>query len=180
VTYHSPRGEICGFADIEAFADADADPAAPTAPPPLAAVDSSSLVLEWVPRPGRVGPKDGPGSCVPGPDTLCLLDRRLRIEVRWRIPHDGTEGVGHAIAAGDNSGYFWYFDTQNTELVVKALDGGALNGNLWIFYGALTDLEYWITVTDTFTGGQRVYYNPPGRICGRADIQAFAAAIPMP
>ena len=180
VTYHSPRGEICGFADIEAFADADADPAAPTAPPPVAAVDPSALVLEAVPRPGRVGPKDGPGSCVPGPDTLCLLDRRLRIEVRWRIPHDGTEGVGHAIAAGDNSGYFWYFDTQNTELVVKALDGGALNGNLWIFYGALTDLEYWITVTDTFTGGQRVYYNPPGRICGRADIQAFAAAIPVP
>ena len=45
---------------------------------------------------------------------------------------------------------------ENTELVVKALDGGGFNGHLWVFYGALTDLEYWITVTDTLTG------EPPG------------------
>ena len=125
--------------------------------------------------------KDASGSCVSGPDNLCLLDRRLRVEVRWRNPHDGgSEGVGHAIFAGDNSGYFWFFDAQNTELVVKALDGGALNDHLWVFYGALTDLEYWITVTDTFTDARRVYYNPPGKICGQADIEAFLSAAPRP
>ncbi len=53
------------------------------------------------------------------------------------------------------------------------LDGRGVNGRFWVFYGALSDVEYTITVTDTETGESRSYYNPPGEICGGADVEAF-------
>ena len=190
--YHNPPGELCGLGDILAFpgepapAGATAGAAAPRAQeriaellkaaamPPVAALDVSEVLAgSSPPRPLKTG------SCQTGPENLCLLGDRLKVEVRWRNPHDGgTEGVGRAVADTDSTGLFWFFNLENTELVVKALDGSGLNDHLWIFYGALTDLEYWITVTDTVTGESRVYYNPPGEICGRADIEAFVIETP--
>ena len=49
----------------------------------------------------------------------------------------------------------------------------AINGRFWFFYGALSDVDYQITVTDTVTGDSRTYHNPPGEICGAADTDAF-------
>jgi len=56
---------------------------------------------------------------------------------------------------------------------VKVLDGTALNGHSWLFYGALSDVEYTLTVTDSLGGTQKTYHNPPGQLCGRADVTAF-------
>ena len=177
-TYHNPPGEICGRADTAAFREQP--------DPPIAGVraarpwDVSDLGLRPapdIPEP----PALKSSTCQTGPETLCLLDGRLSVEVQWQNPHGGRpEGPGRAIADSDNTGMFWFFNIENTELVVKALDGSAINGHLWLFYGALTDLEYWITVTDTVTGEARVYYNPPGEVCGRADILAFDADPPNP
>jgi hypothetical protein len=55
----------------------------------------------------------------------------------------------------------------------QVLDGTALNGHSWLFYGALSDVEYTLTVTDSLTGAQKIYHNPPGQLCGRADVTAF-------
>ncbi len=179
--YHNPPTEICGMADTAAFpGEPEQVPAATAAARVRAALradalpDVSALALTPI---ADAAPSAHPqGACVPGPETLCLLDRRLSVEVRWRNHHDdGTEGAGRAVVDTDNSGFFWFFNLENTELVVKALDGGGLNGHLWIFSGALTDLESWITVTDTATGAQRVYHNPPGEVCGQADLEAFPA-----
>jgi len=57
--------------------------------------------------------------------------------------------------------------------VVKVLDGRPVNGRFWVFYGALSDVEYQITVTDTRNDVSRVYHNDPGNICGQADTGAF-------
>lgn len=77
------------------------------------------------------------------------------------------------IPGSDNSGYFWFFDAANVELVVKALDGTTVDGHRWFFYGGLSDVEYEIRVTDTATGTRRVDRNPFGEICGGADTAAF-------
>ena len=53
------------------------------------------------------------------------------------------------------------------------LDGRPVNGRFWVFYGALTDVEYTITVTDTATADVATYHNLPGEICGDADTTAF-------
>ena len=59
------------------------------------------------------------------------------------------------------------------ELVVKVLDGTAVNGHHWVFYGALSDVRYTITVTDTQTGATQVYENPLGTLASVADTAAF-------
>jgi len=36
--------------------------------------------------------------------------------------------------------------------VVKALDGRAINGKYWLFYGAVTDVGYTLSVEDLVDG----------------------------
>lgn len=125
-------------------------------------------------------PLGGPGSaaCQPAATRLCLASGRFAVEVHWRDQYNGGEGSGQAVplAASDRSGVFWFFDPGNVELIVKVLDGGPVNGHHWVFYGALTTVEYWLDVTDTVTGSTRRYYNPPGEQCGRGDTAAFPSA----
>lgn len=68
---------------------------------------------------------------------------------------------------------FWFFAPGNLELAVKVLDGRPLNGSFWVLYGALSDVEYWVTVTDRASGESRIYHNAPGTFCGQADVLAF-------
>lgn len=42
------------------------------------------------------------------------------------------------------------------------LNGCTLNGHLWVYGAATTDLGYAIRVTDTVTGAEREYRNKPG------------------
>jgi hypothetical protein len=72
-----------------------------------------------------------------------------------------------------DTGYFWFFSSSNVELVVKVLDGRAVNGHFWVFYGALSDVEYTITVADTQTGRYRTYTNANGNLASVADTTAF-------
>ncbi len=104
---------------------------------------------------------------------LGLLGGRFAVTARWRNPQDNSTGVGHAVPFTDASGLFWFFDPSNVELVVKALDGGPVNGKYWLFYGALSNVEYWLTVTDRSTGAVKQYHNPAGTLCGKADTGAF-------
>jgi hypothetical protein len=81
--------------------------------------------------------------------------------------------VASAVALTDDTGYFWFFDASNVELVVKTLDGTDVNGHYWVFSGALSNLYYRITVTDLVTGAVQTYENPFGRLEGLADTKAF-------
>ncbi|HEX4966486.1 MAG TPA: VCBS repeat-containing protein, partial [Thermoanaerobaculia bacterium] len=113
--------------------------------------------------------------CDPG-QGLCLLGGRFEVRVAWKNQHDGgSQGVGHPVPRSDTSGTFWFFDGINVELILKMLDGRSINNDFWLFYGALSDVEYDIVVFDTQTGATRVYHNPPGDICGRADTQVFTS-----
>ncbi len=57
--------------------------------------------------------------------------------------------------------------------MVKVLDGRAVNNHFWVFYGALSDVQYTITVTDTQTGAVKVYSNTQGHLASVADVAAF-------
>lgn len=114
------------------------------------------------------------GTCSQDEDTLCLLDDRIEVGVRFRNQHDGgSEGVGRTQRLTPQTGTFWFFTPDNHEIMIKALDGTEINDSLWIFFGSLSDVEYWIDVRDTITGQERTYYNPPGRVYGVADTAAF-------
>lgn len=122
----------------------------------------------------------GPGpACVPGPARLCLQDNRFQVEVAWR-DFQGGHGTGSVVPVSPNtaadSGLFWFFDPANWEMLVKVIDGCALNGRFWVFSAATTSVQYTLTVTDTATGQTVRYENPLGRSSPAiTDTQAFAS-----
>ena len=104
--------------------------------------------------------------------SLCLNTGRFGVSVAWATT-DGRTGNGNAVVLTDDTGYFWFFDSANVELVVKVLDGRSINGHFWVFYGALSDVQYTITITDGTTGLQRTYSNPQSNLASVADTSAF-------
>jgi hypothetical protein len=111
-------------------------------------------------------------SCAPDPGQLCL-NGRFRVAVQFVDPRSNLPGAGRAVPLTSDTGAFWFFDASNTEVMIKILDGRALNGHFWVFAGALSDVEYTITVTDTQTGKSRVYHNAPHQLASRSDTTAF-------
>jgi hypothetical protein len=148
--YVNPQGQLASVADTSAFAGAGNAPAGPpvSAPPVPAA-----------------------GPCATGPGDLCL-GGRFRVRVSWRT-RSGDSGTGTAVPLTGDTGHFWFFSPTNVELVVKVLDGRSLNNKFWVFYGALSDVEYTITVTDTQTGRSKTYHNPQGTMASVADTSAL-------
>ena len=93
--------------------------------------------------------------------------------VQGRIGEDLDRSRDQAVAITGDTGYFWFFNGDNVELVLKVLDGRSINGHYWVFYGALSSVQYTITVTDTETQTSKVYTNPQGTLASVADTEAF-------
>ena len=111
-------------------------------------------------------------TCTATATRLCLNSGRFRTEVSWKDPQNNT-GQGQANPLTPDTGYFWFFNSANVELVVKVLDARAVNGNFWVFFGSLSNVEYTLTVTDTMTGHVRTYVNPQGNFGSVGDTGAF-------
>jgi predicted outer membrane repeat protein len=148
-TYVNPRGHMASAADTSAFLGTGNAPAVPPVVPP---------------------PPPPTGSCAAGPGALCLGDR-FRVGVSWRT--STGSGTGTAVPLTGDTGSFWFFSSSNVELVVKILDGRSINNNFWVFYGALSDVEYTLQVTDTRTGRTKTYFNPQGTMASVADTVAL-------
>jgi len=107
------------------------------------------------------------------PSALCLNQDRFRVRVTWRVDSQGTSGVANPVPLAEDTGAVWFFTPNNLELMIKVVDGRVVNGHFWVFYGALSDVAYEITVTDTTTGQVRTYVNAQGTVASRADTSAF-------
>ena len=102
------------------------------------------------------------GTCESSAERRCLQDSRYAVAVEWRKP-DGESGSGSVVHAGTNdSGLFTFFSRENWEILIKVLDGCAVNGHVWVYGASTTDLGYSIRVTDTVTGVVKEYGNEPG------------------
>jgi len=111
--------------------------------------------------------------CADSGTSLCLWSGRFEVSVSWSASHIGQSGRGFSMPLTTDSGAFWFFQPSNIELVIKVLDGRTVNGRFWVFCGALSDVGYTITITDTETGAQKTYTNPEGTLASRADTEAF-------
>ncbi|HXO20840.1 MAG TPA: hypothetical protein VOA87_13060 [Thermoanaerobaculia bacterium] len=100
----------------------------------------------------------GPSPCMPDDATLCLNQNRFKVSVQWATPQ-GTSGNGHAVALSGDTGYFWFFDSGNVEVVTKVLNACGFNDRFWFFAGGLTNVRTTINVTDTVTAASRQYFN---------------------
>ncbi|MCY3928067.1 MAG: PKD domain-containing protein [Acidobacteria bacterium] len=118
---------------------------------------------------------DPAGTCEPNGKTLCLQDSRYAVSVDW-WSGDGGRGKGTVVHAGTNEvGLFRFFDTDNWEILIKVLDGCAVNGHVWVFGASTTDVGYTIRVTDTVPGHAKEYRNEPGApAAAMTDTKAFS------
>lgn len=134
-----------------------------TPPPPLgSAHDGVGLTItELVPA---------AGACVPSDTVLCVddvpTDRRFQVTATFQTVQDGgAAGTAQAIPlapVGPNrGGLFWFFSDQNPEILVKILNGCAINDHYWAFVSATTNVGYSLTVSDTTLANRtRTYTNP--------------------
>jgi hypothetical protein len=104
---------------------------------------------------------------------LCLAGRRFEVEATWR-DFSGAHGVGQGVPLGDSSGYFWFFAPDNVEVLLKVLDGRPVNGRFWVFYGALSSVEYELRLRHVQDSAARTYRNESGVLASVGDVEAFA------
>ncbi|HVR10694.1 MAG TPA: PKD domain-containing protein [Thermoanaerobaculia bacterium] len=102
-----------------------------------------------------------PPPCAASATRLCLDSNRYAVDVTWTAAQGGGTGAGNAVPLTDDTGYFWFFNSSNVEMVIKVLNGCGLNSKFWVFAGGLTNVQVDITVTDTVTGAVKTYHNPP-------------------
>jgi ELWxxDGT repeat protein len=157
--YINPSGQLASVADTKAFGPLGATTeASVSSPSPSVQVDRRAAKATAV--------------CAPSSTRLCLNGDRFAVEISWK-DFEGKTGVGKAVGMTGDTGYFWFFNESNVEVVLKVLDGRPVNGHHWVFYGALSSVEYTVTVTDTQTGKVNTYRNPSGRLASVADTGAF-------
>ncbi len=127
---------------------------------------------------GHFGALDLPiaPNCGVSTSTSLCLDDRFQISAVSRTGAPGTaESQAHVAVSSLGSGIFWFFSSDNWEVMVKALDGCALNSNYWIFSAATTNVFYRMTVYDIHAGAQKIYFNYPGPPAPAVtDVTAFA------
>ncbi len=178
-TYTNPSGTLASVADTSAF-DGGSSPAPEDVP--VASAADIAWALEAQARAGfapgaplvsKVAAAPAPAACAADATTLCLNGGRFQLRVNWAVPSQNRSGTGMAVPITSDTGYFWFFSEANVELVIKALDARAVNGHYWVFYGALSSVQYTITVTDTQTGTVKTYANPSGTLASVADTSAF-------
>ncbi len=121
----------------------------------------------------------GTANCVAGASTMCLNQGRFKVEVSWETALP-TTGVGQVVPfATQDSGLFYFFEASNWEMLVKVLDGCAINSRFWVYAAATTDVGYQLVVTDTVTDEQKFYDNPVGRASPAiTDTNAFSTCTP--
>ena len=136
----------------------------PSGPTPTPSCSGVSLgCITPTPPDGTPTPTTPPGSgnCVETATSLCLSQNRFRVEADF---HTGVlPGVGQAVEITPDTGYFWFFNQGNVEVVVKVLDScGTSFDTFWVFASGLTDVFTTIKVTDTETDAVKLYQNPLG------------------
>ena len=107
--------------------------------------------------PGKVGRAEDRG-CLENSSTSCLQHGRFQIRAS-AIKHSRARVQAKVRDAlvGDAASLFYFFTFDNPELMVKVVDGCALNGRYWVFGSAATDLNYSVTVKDLAAGREETY-----------------------
>lgn len=114
--------------------------------------------------------------CAPSPTSTCLTNDRFKVRTKWRTQF-GTRNAANVVPFGsDDSGLFYFFNSNNWEMLLKVLNACDLNPpRFWVFAAATTNVEYTITVTDTEEQRVKTYFNPLGNPAQPVqDTSAFA------
>jgi len=117
----------------------DGTPLPPEPPPPPEDCKNDSFCQTSLPD---VPPRDN--DC---PATrACLNGGTFWVSVDYYEGHWKAATELKGIDLPDTAALFWFYDPQNPELLVKVLNGCAINGHWWVYGSAATDRNYEVTV----------------------------------
>ena len=159
-THRNPRSRTAA-----AVSDTAAFPCDPGAP----AVTDASVSSVDAPR----GDDAAPPACEPeGPGIV--LEHGHRIDMCFVLPDGEVRQARNWGLARNSSALLYFFDRENAEVLVKVLDGCAVNGRTWVFAAPATDLAFHLVVTDP-TGHRWTHANTAEYAATpRSDTDAFA------
>jgi PKD repeat protein len=113
-------------------------------------------------------------------DTLKILSAHpFEVTVSATDPRTGNTGLGQVLLQTDIYGIFSIPDITgnagNPEIIVKMVDASGIGQSYWVFYGALTDLSYTLSVTEVATGITKTYHDSKvgTTVCGEFDTSGF-------
>lgn len=165
-TYRKAGGLPLGGADVEAFPASDGLRSVPGS--------SATSAMQIATAPGETPSL----VCQESETALCLHGGRFRVTGSWRLEDPSDDGsddpapsAARAVRDSDRSGYLWFFDRDNAELLVKVLDGRPVNDAFWVLFGSATNLPFRLTVTDLVTGVEKDF--GAGPFGGGADAFSF-------
>jgi hypothetical protein len=154
-SYPSPEGSRTSIFDTNAFFDSGGFPVkAPRGPEPSGLRQASASLA----------------SCVSDAETLCLVSDRFQIRATFSTGPPASDAQVSGLVATSHSGAFGFFDTGNTDILVKVVEKPAA---FEVNIGTLTNVQFTVTVTDTCTGTTEDYVNPLGSSTNFGDTTTF-------
>jgi hypothetical protein len=132
--------------------------------PPLDEVQGAGVGVAIYQRSSPVGPT----ACVASDTVLCIDDSpgdgRFKVHASFQTAHGGgLSGHGQAIPLSQlgvvRGGLLWFFSADTPEMLLKIVNGCAVNGHYWAFLSAATDVGFTVTVDDTLRSNSKTYTN---------------------
>ncbi|REJ85400.1 MAG: hypothetical protein DWQ36_19965 [Acidobacteria bacterium] len=161
--YTNPAGTFASFGDVEGLL-----PAGVVGAPLLTSGSASTKSPASVASP--LTPPIPP-SCIPSATIFCIADR-FEVQVSW-TDFLGNGGQGRVIELEDETVGFWFFDPAVPDVIVKVLDGTAINDHYWVYYGSLSNVEFEIRVLDYLRIQEAIYRNDLGEFASAGDVEAL-------
>jgi sugar lactone lactonase YvrE len=94
--------------------------------------------------------------------TMCLVGGRYRVSSYWKNQYAGGQTSDlRKTTLTDATGAFWLTDSDSIEYLIR-INTATDNGKAWIAIATFTDVEFFVTVTDAFTGQSKTYHSAPG------------------
>jgi len=129
------------------------------------------------PPPPPMGETCPIGACFENANTICLNEGRFKVTAGFDTPNDNDdllEPMGADRLTGD-TGYLFFTNSNNVEVVVKVLNACGAYGHYWAFLAGLTNVEVEVRICDVQTGKLKVYSNSQGTAFAPIqDTNAFA------
>ena len=118
---------------------------------------SETFDFEFMPGPLPAPAAPGEIPVCAGRESGLVLDGYL-VAVCAETPEGERRRAWNYGLDSERSGLLYFFDRDNVELLVKILDGCAINGHRWVFVAPVTTLAFRLTITETGPFRESRYY----------------------
>lgn len=104
------------------------------------------------------------GGCTENATTMCLIGGRYRVTSYWRNQYaGGAQAILNKAKLTDATGAFWIANSSTYEYLIR-FNTATNNGRAWVAIPTFTDVEFYMLVTDTYTGQTKEYHSNPGNL----------------